>query len=101
MSADLQARTLEAMSRIVLARDSADADVNIPAPTVESVQPVYPLLETALRNRGTDPASIKSVLTDPSRDRQRQCWALIEYYKAVLDLPTAERGLFLKYKFAQ
>jgi hypothetical protein len=101
MPADLQARVLEATSRILAARDAADPDANILAPTAESAQPVYPLLETALRDRGTDPASVKNVLTDKSLDRPHVCWAIIEYYKAILELPPAERELFLKYKFAK
>ena len=103
MSAELQLRTLEATSRIVAARDSADADVIMTAPTAAGVQSIYPLLETALSNRGVDPASVKSVLTTPSRDpvRDRICWALIEYYKAILEIPVPERELFLKYKLAQ
>jgi hypothetical protein len=103
MSAELQFRTLEATSRIVAARDSADADVIMTAPTAAGVQSIYPLLETALSNRGVDPSSVKSVLTTPSRDlvRDRICWALIEYYKAILEIPVPERELFLKYKLAQ
>jgi len=101
MSADLQTQTLEVTRQIVTAKDFADPDDNKPAPTTAIVQPIYPLLEAALSKRGIDPASVKSVLNDPSHNRQRVCWAVIEYYNAVLEFPDAERELFLKYKLGQ
>jgi hypothetical protein len=101
ITTDLQVRSLEATSRLVGARDFANPSEIKKAPTRKDVEHIYPMLEEVLRSQGTDLASVKAVMMDPARNRNRMCWATIEYYKAVMELPNAEREIFLKYKFNQ